>query len=120
MNTKIEEKIKPEEWETRLKELLAGFAMYIGDETGPDDHQGWIDKFTNLVEQVAKASREEGENKRMMVEGMVALIKFIRNKAREDILKPDMYGQGYYQAIIDMEKYFGLSGEDSYLNPKIK
>lgn len=55
---------------------------------------------------------EEAKQRRCRVEGMTALITFIRNKARLDIMKADEYGQGYYQAIKDMENYFGISEVD--------
>lgn len=68
---------------------------------------------------ISELNRQKGEieEKRYRVEGMSALIKFIRNKARLDIMKADEYGQGYYQAIKDMEDYFSISEVDN-LKPK--
>ncbi len=41
--------VEQQEWEKELRILMAKFAMYLGDENGEDDHEGWINSFKSFI-----------------------------------------------------------------------
>lgn len=103
---------EPSEWKRKLdKEWVENTKVHDGYLCLDSSKYGtWLKPFIQTL--LAQREKEILE-KRYRVEGMSALLKFIRNKARMDIMKADEYGQGYYQAIKDMENYFGISEIDT-------
>lgn len=101
----IQDKIK--EFQEKYGSFFNGLAAVDGPRIyqEQEEMEQWL---SQALQEVYIKGREETQK----VEGLSALIKFIRNKARRDIMKADLYGQGYYQAIKDMENYFGISEID--------
>lgn len=112
-----------------IKELKPFIANILADV----DYQGLVEadvmnanvslvmtKFSQALDQIALTAREEAIKENQRVQGLSALLNFIRNKARTDIMKADEYGQGYYQAIRDLEEYFGISAVDRLIELREK